>query len=357
MRSSTASRASSTTTPPARSCAPSRPAARTMDAWVTVAAPEGREGSIALGHEHVEIDIGPGHLANLDTIVDPLVVSDLTTVVWAPHGHDEAFDALSHLGQVALVDSVQEASVDEAVDKARRLLRVVLRRRPGLGAHHAVARAGGHDLRPACHAPRAGAHLGRGGCGTTPSSAAAGLLFVGWLASRLGWKPGRLIRRDSSLHARARGARQDVTVDLVPDPELAAIGLAGVTVETASGLALALNRGPGGLREVRRSPQGDVSSLGGAWAPRVARRASSASRSARPSCATGPTAPPSRSRPTCWADDLLSVAVVGRAAAWRRTRREAERWVECGRRPRSRPRSWRRRPWGWRPGGSGGGRP
>lgn len=235
------------------------PGRTTMDAWVTVAAPEGHDGSIALGHEHVEIDIGPGHLANLDTIIDPLVISDLTTVVWAPHGHVEPFDALSHLGQVALVDSAQGASVDEAVDRARRLSE----------SYYVVdlawVRTAPWRERVAMifDPPAMRPELGRiSGVRVRhhPESAAPGLLFVGWLASRLGWKPGRLIRRDSSLHGRARGARQDVTVDLVPDPELAAIGLAGVTVETASGLALALNRGPGGLREVRRSPEGDVRS-------------------------------------------------------------------------------------------------
>mgnify|MGYP006171643689 CR=1 FL=1 len=235
------------------------PGRKTLDAWVTVAAPEGKHGSIALGHEHVEIDMGPGHLANLDTIIGPLVVSDLTTVVWSPHGHDEALEALTHLGQVALVDSVQDASVDEAIDKARRLFE----------SYYVVdlawVRTAPWRERIAMifDPPAMRPELGRISSVRVrhhPESAAPGLLFVAWLASRLGWKPGRLIRRDSSLHGRARGARQDVTVDLVPDPELVTIGLAGVTVETASGLALALNRGPGGLREVRRSPKGDVSS-------------------------------------------------------------------------------------------------
>ena len=36
----------------------------------------------------------PQHLKHLDTIVDPLVVSDLATVVWSPHGHHEAVDSL-----------------------------------------------------------------------------------------------------------------------------------------------------------------------------------------------------------------------------------------------------------------------
>jgi glucose-6-phosphate dehydrogenase assembly protein OpcA len=235
------------------------PGRKTMDAWVAVAAPERADGAnIALGHEHVELDIGPGHLAHLDTIVDPLVVSDLATVVWAPHGHDEALEALRTLGQVALVDSVEEASVDEAVAKARRLSEsyyVVdlawVRTAPW---RERIAMT----FDPPAMRPELGKISGVG-VRHHPDSAAAGLLFVAWLASRLGWRPNSLIRRDESLHGRARGTRQDVTIDLVPDPQLAAIGLAGVTVDTASGLSLALNRGPGGLHAVRTTRKGGTS--------------------------------------------------------------------------------------------------
>ncbi len=55
--------------------------------------------------ERMEIDVGPQHLRQLDTVVDPVLVSDLITVVWAPHGHAEAIDALLELAHVVLVDS------------------------------------------------------------------------------------------------------------------------------------------------------------------------------------------------------------------------------------------------------------
>src|SRR5205085_1005032 len=41
----------------------------------------------------------------LDTIVDPVLVPDLATMVWAPHGHDEGVEALRRLAQVVLLDS------------------------------------------------------------------------------------------------------------------------------------------------------------------------------------------------------------------------------------------------------------
>ena len=40
--------------------------------------------------ETVEVDMGPEHLAGLETIVDPVVVSELPTVLWCPHGHEDA---------------------------------------------------------------------------------------------------------------------------------------------------------------------------------------------------------------------------------------------------------------------------
>ena len=58
----------------------------------------------------------------LDTIVDPLVVTDLATLVWSPHGHPEAVDALLHLAQVVLVDSVNEPRRRARRSSARREL-------------------------------------------------------------------------------------------------------------------------------------------------------------------------------------------------------------------------------------------
>jgi glucose-6-phosphate dehydrogenase assembly protein OpcA len=244
------------------------PGRKTLDAWVAVASPDESDGSsLALGHEFVELEMGPGHLENLDTIVDPLVVSDLATVVWAPHGHDVALEALRHLGQVALVDSVQEASVDEAIAKARRLS----------DDYYVVDLAWVRTtpwrerLAMTFDPPAVRPELGKiSGLAIRhhPDSAAAGMLLVGWLSSRLGWKPGSMVRRDAALHGRARGTRQDVAIRLTPDPTLAAPGLAGITIETASGMSLSLDRGPGGLHAVRRTRRGGESS----WVIRGASR-------------------------------------------------------------------------------------
>jgi len=68
-------------------------------------------GGISVGRERVELLIGERHVSKLDTIVDPLVVSDLATMVWAPHGHAEGVDALRRLAQIVLLDSQDEPTV------------------------------------------------------------------------------------------------------------------------------------------------------------------------------------------------------------------------------------------------------
>jgi hypothetical protein len=90
-----------------------------------------------------------------------------------------------------------------------------------------------------------------------PESAAAALLLIGWLASRLGWQPSKLIPRNGSLSGKAHGKRQDVDLCLEPVPQQSVRGLAGLTLETASGRHLELDRGPGGLRARYRNRKGD----------------------------------------------------------------------------------------------------
>ena len=116
--------------------------------------PQPVPGHIAVARERVEIEIGPRHLSKLDTIVDPLLVSDLATMVWAPHGHAEAIDALRRLAQIVLVDTQDEPDVARLAGARRRAVRARLRGRPRVAALDAVARARGGRLRPAARCAR-----------------------------------------------------------------------------------------------------------------------------------------------------------------------------------------------------------
>ena len=213
-----------------------------------------KSGAISVGRERVEITIGDRHVSKLDTIVDPLVVSDLATMVWAPHGHPEAVDALRRLAQIVLIDSQDEPDVERALVRADDLSNdtyVVdlswLRSTPWR-----------ERVAAAFDSPRRRPEL-RAIAGVTvrhrEDSLASGLLFCGWLSSRLGWEPGGL----SSVRGRMNGfchtRRQDIKISLEA-VELSSPGLGGVTIELASGAAVSLDRAPGGLRAMRRERNG-----------------------------------------------------------------------------------------------------
>jgi glucose-6-phosphate dehydrogenase assembly protein OpcA len=233
----------------------------TLDAQVTISSPDAKDSdtdgadAISLGHERIELLVGEDRLPTLDAIVDPLVISDLTTVLWAPHGHRAAIDALSTLGQVVLFDSVEAPSTDDALDRATALssdLHVVdlawLRSTPW---RERIANTfDPPDMRPEL------ALISSVTARHHPDSAVAGLLLFGWLATRLGWKPGSMVSRRDELAGRAKGRRQEVSLRLVPDDTLRSPGLAGIAVETSSGLSFGLDRAPGGLRARRRTQTG-----------------------------------------------------------------------------------------------------
>ncbi|MEA2292497.1 MAG: hypothetical protein QOE86_136 [Solirubrobacteraceae bacterium] len=231
------------------------PRRRTLDAWVTMATEEVGVAGLAISRERVELEIGDRHLAGLGTIVGPLVVPDLATLVWAPHGHDQAVDALRELGQIVLVDTLSDPYPDNALNRVAELmsdLYVVdlawLRSTPWRERVAAAFDPPPHrpELR-SIHTVTVRHRL---------DSVAPAVLFVGWMASRLGWRTSGLLRRGDELVGRARARRGDVNVRLQPVEQLNVPGLAGVTVETASGSSVALDRAPGGLREVRRERDG-----------------------------------------------------------------------------------------------------
>jgi glucose-6-phosphate dehydrogenase assembly protein OpcA len=233
------------------------PGRTTIDAWATMAADdeEPKPGHIAVTRERIELDIGPGHLRGLDTIVDPLLVSDLATMVWAPHGHAEALDKLRRLAQIVLIDSQDEPNLEEAVARALDLTGdtyVVdlawLRSTPWR------ERIAGVFDPPT--ARRTLSEITKVTVRHRSDSAAAGLLFCGWLSSRLDWKPDELSQRRDALVGHARAKRSDVAVALEPIERMSAPGLAGVTIETASGATVSLDRAPGGLVAKRRLRDG-----------------------------------------------------------------------------------------------------
>ncbi len=226
------------------------PGRETLDATAVMSFEEPSSG-LGVMREAVEIDMGSIHLERLDTIVDPVLVSELPTVVWSPHRHDEALELLREMTDVMLLDS------DDLNDPAAGLRRAIDAREYAYVVDLAWLRtipwrerlAAGFD-RP--HRRPLLGELSELQIRHRAESGASALLLAGWLASRLGWEPSRLesIGPDT---LQGELSREDGTVDVRLEPADQDVpGLAGVTVCTPAGFSLSLDRGKGGLSARQR---------------------------------------------------------------------------------------------------------
>ena len=260
-----------------------------------------KPGHIAVGRERVEVDIGPQHLEHLDTIVDPLLVPDLATMVWAPHGHHDAVEALRRLANIVLVDTQDEPEVARGVRARGRPARSAyvvdlawLRTTPW--RERIAATFDPPAMRRALGA------IDKVVVRHRADSTAAGVLLCGWLASRLGWRPEVLAHRGDQLTGHARARRGEVALELHP-ADLGAPGPRRRDHRDGVGRGGLARPRPGraarGAAHARRRGA-DLDGDG-----RLARRsrASSARACARRCCAIRRTSPRSR-RAACWSGDV-----------------------------------------------------
>jgi glucose-6-phosphate dehydrogenase assembly protein OpcA len=237
------------------------PGRATIDAQATIST-EGspRPGEFAVMRELVIVTVGDRHLPDLDTIVDPLVVTDLRTAVWSPHGHPEAVDALTTgraggapIAQVVLLDAVDEpepaVSLERICELAGRTEVVDLAWLRCTPWRERLASV--YDP-PVRHAELA--TLSKISVRYRHDSLVSGLLLVGWLCSRLGWRPEALTRHGDLLRGRARARRGEVELRLEPVGGMSVPGLSGIETRSDLGTVLALERGEGGLTARRREP-------------------------------------------------------------------------------------------------------
>jgi len=193
--------------------------------------------------ELVTLDVAERHLSRLDSIVDPMVMTDVPTLLWAPHGHVVALESLGALGQTVLLDSGDSAEFTAGLDGAQRLiddhgLSIVdlswLRATPWrlrLAAHYQPAQRRSELWSIADVQVR-----------HQPGSETAAWLFLGWLGDRLGWTAELGRTRD------AAGA--EVALRLSP-ADVGVQGLAGATLTSQDGAVFSLDRNRGGLRASR----------------------------------------------------------------------------------------------------------
>jgi glucose-6-phosphate dehydrogenase assembly protein OpcA len=232
-----------------------------LDARVTVTAEaDPAPGELSLLHESVVVEIGAPHMDNLLTIVDPLVVTDLPTLLWSPHGHPEAVEALTPLAQALLLDSIEDPIWREALDYAAGLTEVLyvvdlawLRSTPWR------ERIAATFARPQRYAELD--QIARVTIRHHPQFTVSAMLLSGWLSSRLQWQVEPLVLHAGGravVSGKARARRQDVSLSLQAVPEQQVPGLAGVTLETATGRLLTLDRGAGGLEAEERAARGET---------------------------------------------------------------------------------------------------
>lgn len=239
------------------------PGRTTIDARAMVASEaDPRPGEFSLMRETVVVSVGERHLPHLARIVDPLVVTDLRTVAWSPHGHVGAVDALVKpaggarpVAQSVLYDSAGDEA-HEALDRVCDLaaccdvvdlawLRIAPWRER-LAAHFDPP-----DRRPELRT------LSKISVRHGVDSLISGLLLVGWLCERLGWRTELLTRHGELLRGRARGRRGEVELRLEPVTGLRVPGLSGVEIRSDLGTMFALERGEGGLTARRRERKGE----------------------------------------------------------------------------------------------------
>lgn len=225
-----------------------------LDARASIASEDPRPGEVSLLRETVLVEIGPRHLDDLTTIADPLVVSDMPTLLWSPHGHPEAVDALLPLSQAVLVDSVDEPDCHEAIERACALAR----RAYVVDLAWLRCTPWRERIAAAFDPPPMRSELSRIASveiSHHPDSTVVAMMLIGWLSARMRWRMEPFGSHDGELTGSGRAGRRKVEVRLKSAPEQQVRGLASVRLQTASGRSVGFQRGEGGLR-TRRGARG-----------------------------------------------------------------------------------------------------
>jgi glucose-6-phosphate dehydrogenase-like protein OpcA len=261
--------------------------ARRLDAWIAMHCRAIGGGAQVCGEQIVVVESG-GDVARLAGAVTALLLPDCPVVGWWRGGPGAAAPALGRLAPVLdalLVDGSRfdPATLPGWVARAReaepRIAVGDLAWERGAAWRRWTADA----FEPAELRPGLGRVAAvRVDCGV--EGVMAGLLYVGWLAARLGWRPVPGLARGRGGGWAGMLGGPDGPVTVVVEPAGSAAGLVKVTVETRGGdgvrcvvsregtrcAALRVTRGGEiVLRHVVREPEPDEVSLVGRWLERL----------------------------------------------------------------------------------------
>jgi glucose-6-phosphate dehydrogenase assembly protein OpcA len=199
-------------------------------------------GIVGLCHDRVVLAMDAARLQHSASLLAPLLVTDLPTVLWLPEPHAAIPDeALLDRAQYLLVDSGRG---DQAV----------LAKLAGLAARIRV-----HDLAwgrleywraatAAAFDPPEQRRLLPAVSKVTlrhePRGLEAGLLLLGWVVARAGWRPGPLERRgDAALVHAVRPDGAGVSIELTEGSDAAACGGVDALGFEADGREVEVTRG------------------------------------------------------------------------------------------------------------------
>jgi glucose-6-phosphate dehydrogenase assembly protein OpcA len=199
--------------------------------------------------ESIVLDVGPHDVADLVGIVDPLTVSDVPTVAWAPYGDAKRFTVLSSLCQNVLLDGDLAPSLHVAIGDALTLRNAGVRPIDMAWLRSAPWRV---RLAALSQPPVARAQLSQIASvevATRPDSRACGAMLAGWLSARLGWS----LPYDKLIDA----SGEPVEISVV-DAEQPLPGVAALCLNFRDGASRRLSRSPGGLLLEDTAPDGSV---------------------------------------------------------------------------------------------------
>jgi glucose-6-phosphate dehydrogenase assembly protein OpcA len=228
-------------------------------------------GHVGLCHDRVLLSLDAARLEHSASLLAPLLVSDLPTVLWLPEPRADVPDP-------RLLERAQRVLIDSGSGQAGALVRLA-DLAAGIRVHDlawgrleywraAIAAAFEPAERRALVPQVIGVEIRHGEAGLQ-----AALLLAGWIAARAGWQPGVLERRDGTVRSVAtRGDGGEVELKLAEvDCGEGCGGVDGVAFRARPG-EVALERGgaTSSLRDLFAEALQPQASFGRGYAPAVA---------------------------------------------------------------------------------------
>jgi glucose-6-phosphate dehydrogenase assembly protein OpcA len=180
-------------------------------------------GRVGVCHDRVTLTADDPRLEHAASLLAPLLLSDLPTVLWLPEPNSPIPDQrlLNRAQQILVDSSAANGAALRRLDALTRSARVHDLAWGRLEFWRAATAAAFEPPERRALLPR----VGRLDVHYEGNALSAGLLLAGWVAARAGWRPGTLELDDGRGHAKAvRPDGGQVSLSLARDPEARGCG-------------------------------------------------------------------------------------------------------------------------------------